>query len=448
MADDLTSKQESVSAKFFDTFINNKWNPTDTQYEKLLSDCFGKSGIYPLGNSKVDVEWRNNFDKQVLALQQYAISRNINSVGWVWSRGDGMMGFLNNIAQQRCGVSGSLDSWNPMDVVGVLGSSENKIRKEINDDIIAGVDPDTNRDLLNSIMIKYITSKELMPVSLKKIKNTEGPAFEISKDLQTRNAKLRSKHNFTYKNFYCDLEWSVYKNEWRTAQEISWDMIDPGNVISTKYEVHVQARAFQGKNPREKPQHSLAAKGAGAMLGKSSITPLDEFVKNVGFRPVPSPSSHRYIPKPGQQWKEMHKSYWRTMYSDLQNATIAGSRINFGTPGAYSEGSNKKILGWNAALDAACQADEKGLLTKKESRSSGSRLSAKLWGLEWLHRYHEIDRAGKWDAFCYQLYKASTKELPGTGPFIKVFGKTGRSIKARMAHIETLPETIIDWDNL
>lgn len=448
MADDLTSKQETVSAKFFNAFINNGWDPSDSEYEKLLSDCFGKTGIYPLSNSKKDIEWRDNFDKQVLALQQYAISRSINTTGWIWSRGDGMMEFLNTAAKDKCGISGSLDSWNPMDVVGVLKSSEQKIKKEINTELIKGVDADINRDLLNSIMIKYIRSGELMPVSLKKIKKTEGPAFEMSKDLNSRNAKLKAKHKFNFKNFYCDLEWSVYKNEWKTAQEISWDMIDPGSVITTKYEVHVQARAFQGKNPREKPQHSLAAKGAGAMLGKSSITPLDNFVKNIGFKPTPSPANHRYIPRPGQPWKEYHKSYWRTMYNSLKNATIAGSKINFGTPGAYGEGSNSKILGWDAALDAACRADEEGLKTRGQSRSSGSRLTAKLWGLEWLHRYHEIDKAGKWDIFCYQLYKASTKELPGTGPFIKVFGKTGRSMKSKMDHIKTIPETIIDWDNL
>ena len=75
-------------------------------------------------------------------------------------------------------------------------------------------------------------------------------------------------------------------------------------------------------------------------------------------------------------------------------------------------------------------------------------MTAKLWGMEWLSRYYEISRRGKWDAFAYQLYKASTKELPGTGPFIKVFGQTGRSRKEIKKHIETLPDTSIDWDNL
>ena len=98
-------------------------------------------------------------------------------------------------------------------------------------------------------------------------------------------------------------------------------------------------------------------------------------------------------------------------------------------------------------MEAACKADEEDARTPN-GRSAGSRLTAKLWGLEWISRYNEISKAGKWEQFTYQLYKASTKELPGTGPFIKVFGQTGRSRKEMKKHIETLPAHNIDWDNL
>tara|TARA_B100001996_G_scaffold232123_1_gene179155 strand:- start:292 stop:1629 length:1338 start_codon:yes stop_codon:yes gene_type:complete len=445
MADDLTTKQETVTAKFFQLFLDNNWNPSDEKYTKLLSDCFGDSGIMPLGSSKVDIDWRNNFDKQCLALQQYMISRSIPATGWKWSRGDGMMSFLNGIAQNRCGVTGSLDSWNPMDVVGVKTTKEQALRSQIEADVIRGVAPSINKDILNSIMIEAIQKKELMPVSLKKINAKERPAMELSEDLKGNNAKLKSKHYFNYENFMCDLEWNSDTNEWKNAQEISWDMNDKGGVIRAPYYVHVQARAFQGKKPREKPQHSLAAKGAGAMLGKSSIAPLDEYVKNMGFRPVPSPSQHRYIPNAGQPWRQTQINYWTALYQRLKGVTISGQKIKFGTPGAY--GSKGVEKGFEAALKAAILADQDGLKTPN-SRSAGSRLTAKLWGLEWLSRYNEISKRGKFDQFAYQLYKASTKQLPGTGPFIKVFGQTGRSRKEIKKHIETLEATNIDWDNL
>ena len=445
MADDLTTKQENVSAKFFQTFLDNNWDPSDQKYATLLADCFGSTGIMPLGDSKVDIDWRNNFDKQALALQQYMVSRNISATGWKFSRGDGMMGFLNGIAQNRCGVKGSLDSWNPMDVVGVKTSAEQRLRSQIESDVIRGVDPPTNKELLNGIMIEAILKKELMPISLKKITAKERPAMELSKDLKGTNAKLKAKHYFKYENFMCDLEWNSDTNEWKNAQEISWDMNDKGGVVRAPYYVHVQARAFSGKKSREKPQHSLAAKGAGAMLGKSSIVPLDEYVKNLGFRAVPSPNQHRYIPSAGQPWRQTQINYWVALYNRLKGITISGSKIKFGSPGSY--GSKGIEKGFESALKAAIAADQDNLQTPNR-RMAGSRLTAKLWGLEWLSRYNEISKRGKFDQFAYQLYKASTKELPGTGPFIKVFGQTGRSRKEIKKHIETLEATNIDWDNL
>ena len=40
----------------------------------------------------------------------------------------------------------------------------------------------------------------------------------------------------------------------------------------------------------------------------------------------------------------------------------------------------------------------------------------------------------------YRIYKAAKKELPGTGPFIKIYGQTGRSRKEIKAHIESFRE--------
>ena len=137
-------------------------------------------------------------------------------------------------------------------------------------------------------------------------------------------------------------------------------------------------------------------------------------------------------------------NYWVALYNRLKGITISGSKINFGKPGAYGKKTEK---GFESALKAAIKADE-GNLQTPNSRMAGSRLTAKLWGLEWLSRYNEISKRGKFDQFAYQLYKASTKELPGTGPFIKVFGQTGRSRKEIKKHIETLEASNIDWDNL
>ena len=33
MADDLTTKQETVTAKFFQVFLDSNWDPSDEKYE-------------------------------------------------------------------------------------------------------------------------------------------------------------------------------------------------------------------------------------------------------------------------------------------------------------------------------------------------------------------------------------------------------------------------------
>ncbi len=451
---DLTTQQEDVSKEFFQVFLDNNWDPSDEVYADLISTCFGRRGIFPLDGLKPNVaaDWRSSYDKQILALQQYMIPRSISASGWIWSRGDGMMGFLNQIAQQRCGVKGSLDSWNPMDIVGVLKNKEAEIRSKIEADIIDGVDKDTNKELLNGLMIEYIQKKYLMPVSLKKIVKKERPAMELSDDLKGRNAKLKAKHYFNYSNFECDLEWSTYHNEWKRAQEISWDMKDPGSITRVPSHVHVQARAFQAsptrKGSREKPQHSLAPVGGGAMLGKATIKELEKFIGKYKVSAPHSPGSHPKIPSAGRKWTKQHKQYWIALYNKLKTITIDGKKINFGTPGSYGEGIRDKQLGFDKALDAACKADEEGVRTRSKGRSSGSRLTAKLWGMEWLWRYYNMSKRGTWDAFAYRIYKAAKKELPGMGPFIKIYGQTGRSRKEIKKHIETFPDHKIDWDNI
>ncbi len=175
MAQELipTSIQEEISIDYFDLFFTKGWDVSDGDYIKLVEDSFGTNGKFPFARNFPNTEkgrndqeiWLASFDKQVDALFQFVFSRSIPFTGWKWSRGGGMMGFLNDIARTRCGVSGSLDSWNPMDIVAVQSNMEKIIQNEIEKDVIRGVDKDINKDILNGIMIKYIKSKDLLPIS-------------------------------------------------------------------------------------------------------------------------------------------------------------------------------------------------------------------------------------------------------------------------------------------
>ena len=450
-----TAIQEELSIDYFKTFLDNNWDVSDRKYRKLLVDSWGKSGKFPLpnfGNTDKDIkdreEWRSSYDKQVLALQQFMISRKFPFSGWKWSRGGGMMGFLNEIASDRCGAGGSLDTWNPMDIVAVQINKEDEIKKKINRTIVEGVTTkelkQANKELLNGIMIEYIKSKDLLPISLKKINNNERPAFVESDNLKGKSAMRKHSYNFTYSQILCDLEWSTYKNEWKNAQEISYKMIQPPSVTKAGLTVSVQARAFRANDTREKPQHSLSVTGAGAHLGKSPLDNLEKYLTQFKVSTVYSPDKHPKIPSKNKIWTKQEKDYWIARYNSLKTITIDGKRINFKSPGSYGEGlrantvyrrndrgekTTEKLTGFAAALESACEADEKGLKTqhsKVNGRESGSRLTAKLWGMEWLCRYYNMSKRGTWDAFCYTMIKGAKKELFDTGPFIKIHGELGR----------------------
>ena len=442
-----TNIQEQLSIDYFDLFTKSGWVVSDQKYRKLLVDSFGRNGIFPFATNfprnakgqKDKETWRASFDKQTLALQNYMTLRRFPNSGWKWSRGDGMMGFLNNIATTRCGVSGSLDSWNPMDIVAVQSSMEQTIKNEIERDVIDGVDKDINKDLLNGIMIKYIKALTLLPISLKKINDNERGAFEESDNLKSAAAKKKHKLDLEYSSIQCDLEWSTHKNEWQNAQEISFLMTQKSSVTKAGVVISVQARAFGGSDSREKPQHSLAQQGAGAMLGKAPVAELDDFVTSFGVKKVLSPKEHPQIPDKGGEWKQSQKNYWIALQKKLEGLEINGKKINFNTPGSYGVGGKLMKRGFEAALNSACAADEMDLRVRgDQKRKSGSRLTAKLWGIEWLWRYYQMSRKGTWESFTNRMIKASKKELSDSGPFVKIVGEQGRTRGQRKLRMQQL----------
>ena len=449
-----TAIQEELSIDYFKTFLDNNWDVSDSKYRKLLSDSFGRNGKFSFAANFPSTraglrdreEWKDSFEKQSLGLQQFMISRDFPFSGWKWSRGDEMMGFLNGIAQQRCGVS-TLDTWNPMDIVAVQSRMEQTIKNEIEKDIINGVDKEINKDLLNGIMIKYVKSKDLMPISLKKINRSERGAFEESDNLKGRGSKRKHKLDLTYSEIMCDLEWSTYKNEWKNAQEVSFTMTQKGSVTRAGVVIRVQARAFSGSDSREKPQHSLAQQGAGAMLGKAPVGELDDFVTSFGVKKVLSPKDHPQIADKGKKWTQSQKNYWIALQRKLEGLDINGKKINFNTPGSYGingkvntiKSDGKQLTGFAAALESATKADYRDRRVKgDEKRKSGSRLTAKLWGIEWLWRYYQMSRKGTWDAFVYRMIKAAKKELSDSGPFVKILGEQGRTRGQRRLRMQQL----------
>ena len=87
-----TEKQENVSRLFFETYLKSGFSLTEFQQAELERKAFGKpGGIYPTATR----EWKENYYKQIQALVQYMVTYSVPRQGWVWSRGNGLMGFLN-----------------------------------------------------------------------------------------------------------------------------------------------------------------------------------------------------------------------------------------------------------------------------------------------------------------------------------------------------------------
>ena len=116
------------------------------------------------------------------------------------------------------------------------------------------------------------------------------------------------------------------------AQEVSFTMTQKPSAAKAGVVIRVQARAFSGKNSREKPQHSLAQQGAGAMLGKTSIDDLEKFVTDYKVSKVLAPDKHPKIPAKDQPWKKQDKDYWIARYNSLKSISIDGKKINFNRP--------------------------------------------------------------------------------------------------------------------
>ena len=93
-----TAKQENGSRVFFEHVIEKGKEPTD----KMMI------GIYD-GYSP---EWRDTYRKQTAALKKYLGSNR----GYEYSRDNGIMPYIEDIAKKECGVSVK-DRWNPMDIV-------------------------------------------------------------------------------------------------------------------------------------------------------------------------------------------------------------------------------------------------------------------------------------------------------------------------------------------
>ncbi len=167
-----TAKQENGSRIFLESVIENGVEPSATEMFKVYDGY--------------NAEWKETYRKQVAAIKSYIKGQK----GYEYSRDEGTMPFIENIAKEHCGVSVK-DRWNPMDIIMIKKNKkeiiEGTIRELTN---IDGMNKPSNLTILNAYMRELLEDKILIGISLKAIKaNKKTATVELANmksDISTR----------------------------------------------------------------------------------------------------------------------------------------------------------------------------------------------------------------------------------------------------------------------
>ena len=110
-----TAKQENGSRVYFEAYIENGIK----DFSKLSTIV---KKVYP----EVSAEWMESYRKQAEALKKYLGT----SKGYAYSRDDGFMPYIEDIAKKKCGVTNK-DRWNPADIYMIKKTKENEVKKKL-----------------------------------------------------------------------------------------------------------------------------------------------------------------------------------------------------------------------------------------------------------------------------------------------------------------------------
>ena len=385
-----TAKQENGSRVFLESMIEKNVEPSATEMFE----------VYDGYNSN----WKETYKKQVAAVKDYIKIEK----GYEYSRDEGTMPFIENIAKTQCGISVK-DRWNPMDIVMVKKDMkkvvEGTIRELTNLD---GMNKPSNLTILNAYMRELLEDKILIGISLKAIKKNKKTA-----DVELANMKSDKSTRLKIKPIEDSLKLNLTLGK---KAPYLFDTGELGFDLKTESgaEIHGQSRNFQYSKERNVVQTDLTPKGkdAGAKLGKVSTVALDKFLNDIGLERPLSASKHRHIPPVGK-WEDTHKQYWIDLYNELDGSSF---KIDFGEVAVY-ENNTRIGEGFEKVLDKAIEYEK-----DVKDRSSAGRFSSKLIGMEWAKIWMQIDKKDKMEDWGKILYYGAKKEFSSkNGPFLKIF---------------------------
>ena len=359
-----TALQENGTRLYCEHFIEKGKFPKASELKK----------VYP----KADDNWIETFESQAKSVKQW-----LGTKGYNWSRDKGIMPFVEGIALKKCGV-GTKDSWNPADIYCVKKTKEAAIRKKLTAIGDMKIEPRARLDLLNDYMRQLFKKKELIGISLKKLKKGKASLEETNVTKQKPLTDIKIVSN----SILCNLDLDSV-NEFETG-ELAFKLNIKGSIVN------VQVRAFSG-GVRESTQMDMTGSGAAAKLGKvSARESIDPFLGTVGL----SRRMGSQLPKVGE-FSDADIKFYLKEHTLLKNKKIAGSGINWGK------------TKWSDTLPKAIELEV-------DINRTASQLSAKLQCFQWIRILENIDKKGKLQEFLTVLYYGAKKEYASAGPFLKV----------------------------
>jgi hypothetical protein len=360
-----TAKQENATRLYCESFIEKQKFPTPAQLKKVYENA--------------DDEWIHTFERQAKAMKTY-----LKTIGYNWSRDDGIMPFVENVALKKCGVR-TKDSWNPADIYCVRKTKESKIKKDIAAIGEMKIEPGARLDLLNDYMRQAFIKQDLIGVSLKKL----GKKSISLEETNVVKKKPLSDISIVKDSISIDLDLIPNKGEFITG-ELSFKLNVKGSIVN------VQVRAFSGGS-RESTQMDMTGSGEAAKLGKvSSQQAIDPFLDAHNLKRRMGTD----VPRVGE-WTNADIKKYVDEQKSMQSMTIGGSRIYFGKND------------WKKTLLEAIELE-------KNNNRTASQLSAKIQCFQWIMILKEVEKKKKLKDFLTVLYYGAKKQYDSAGPFLKI----------------------------
>ena len=360
-----TAQQENATRLYCETYMEKNKFPTAKEVES----------VYP----NVDDEWYATFEAQAIA-----ISKWIGAKGYEFSRDEGIMPHVENIALKKCGV-GTKDSWNPADIYAVKKIKKAEIMKELTAIGEMQMEPRARLDELNNYMRNKIAKKELIGISLKKLSKGKVKTVEL-----TNASKKEPLNDISIVPGSDNLNLDLNKNNEFETGEMSMAINVAGNIVA------IQIRAFSG-GVRESTQMDMTGKGAAAKLGKvSAREAIDPYLKTVGL----SRRMGAELPRVGS-WDEKDIKKYVDEFNSIKKMKIGKEFINWGNDD------------WEATL-------RKAIMIEMDNNRTASQLSAKLQCFQWVKIFAQITKKKKLEEFLTILYYGAKKEYDSAGPFLKI----------------------------